>query len=94
MGGRKETDERKVFCMGREAVETLNIKGRAYGLIGSDESLSNCDVCWTCICFNRSSMECWYPETDCESRTDCPGDAESIDNPEWFRCAYWKIREE
>lgn len=67
---------------------------RADWSIFHNMGMRGCEVCWTCICFNRISMECWYPETDCESRMDCPGDAESVDNPEWYRCAWWKIREE
>lgn len=62
------------------------------------EEMLGCEVCWTCICFNRNYMECWHPETDCESIV--PGEstvhgseyAEAIENPEWYRCAYWKER--
>lgn len=39
-------------------------------------------------------MECWYPVTESESEWDCPGDAETIENPGWYRCAYWKERDE
>lgn len=49
-----------------------------------------CEVCWTCLFFDGMTMDC------CTSRLfpTSPGGREHISDPEWFRCALWREKEE
>ena len=62
---------------------------RANWNVRFDAKMFECEVCWNCGRFNKNYMECWYPITNPESEYSVPGDAEYIENPAWYRCAYW-----
>lgn len=79
--------------MGRETVEALNTKERAYSLIDSDEVLlSNCDVCWTCRFFDVISKKCITPPGSINC-PDCEKKVVIIENYTWYRCGHWRERD-
>lgn len=65
----------------------LNANRRA-GWKMNGEVFHGCEVCWTCALFRVDSQACTWRYMDSDKAKSM-----FIEDPEWYRCSYWKEKE-
>jgi hypothetical protein len=64
--------------------KVLNVSRRA-GWKMNGKAFHGCEVCWTCALFKVESQTCVWRYMDSPYENSV-----FIENPEWYRCNYWK----